>query len=189
MSLALLSSVFHYDDKALNMEHELLDTCVRGKIIMESSKEDIFSHLAACRTAERIMDLLPTFKARELFCRQALKTVSVTATVSYMGDVEWGSIEKHINCMSTYCNAGAPIVEIDYVNDKFFFTLTSNMDLKDYASKMRRMFIEMGFVCGELSCQIYKTDPRKIDLPKFGLTKETFMIIKAAKTLAKEAKK
>lgn len=175
-----------FNEKAFSFNIEMLHTIVRGRVIFDSSEDESNKFVAnIINNVPGLLNALPSYKSKQLLALQSTNTVRNTATVSYVGKFDFGDVEKHILETYTFCDSKTPIMEISYVNGKFFFSLTAKFDEDSYIEDIKKQCDECGFDTSDIQKISFKVDPGKVKLAKFGLNKETIELVSTVKKLKK----
>lgn len=182
----LSTSIFHFDEKRMQMDNELLNTCVRGKIIADCSEEKLFPALAGVRSLSKIFEYIKDDASRKLLCLKSTESARTTANISYAGKTDFGSISKHITGFYTCCNSCVPTLEINYNKGIFYCSLSSNGNVKEYAQKFVNTLNDMHIKCSEIEDVHFTKSRGKRNKPKFGLNLATLHLIKGISKYKKE---
>ncbi len=180
-------SKFSFVKKTFAMDEMKLQTCVRGRIIADSSETKLFSQLANTQKMAKIFEAVTRLDSRRLICTRVMETPRATATISYVGAVKWGSMENHIKSIHTFTDSAMPILEINYINGKFYFALTSRIDTERYARRLYDYFNKLGFECEDFEKQVFRTADRKAKKIKFGLNRATIGLLLGMRKLKKQS--
>ncbi|MDO4487645.1 MAG: hypothetical protein Q4B67_00945 [Eubacteriales bacterium] len=150
-------SCFDYDKRAFSMDRTRLNTCVRGRLILDCDDVNIIPQIASPRKYLDYLKMMPTLAEKRGLSARTYIPVS-TASISYVGKCDMGSIEKHLNHVYTFSYGDMPLLEINAVNGKFCFTFSSRADNICYMEKIREKIMEIGVECTELKTMEFKED-------------------------------
>lgn len=179
-------SVFNFNKENLALGEKELNVQVRKNIIADTNEEKLFPFLAGMKKLFRILDLMDDVKTKQLMCQRATTVPKATVAESYVGIVPFGSMEKHIKGIYSFCETPLPLVEINYINGRFFYSISAENDISDFANKLMENFNALGFECSEVECQELKTGKRDCKFPKAGLNLTTLKMIKAVNKYKKK---
>lgn len=172
-------SVFSFDDEKLKMDDKNLNALVRKQLSEDATEDKVFSFTSSLKQLFDIMENMNDVRTKQLMCYNSSSGSVATVAESYVGIVKFGSIEKHIKEMYLIVESPVPLVEINYINGKFFFSITSDLDIDNLIQNFYNRFKSLDFDCSELKRMVLKNTGKNPDFPKLGLNPTTFKMFKA----------
>jgi len=185
----LQSSVFHFDEKILNMEDEMMHTCVRGKLITDSDRDRLLVQLSRIRLVDKLFGYMRSLKARQLLACQSTDKPISSGNISYAGAFDFGGIAYHIQGIYTYAEAATPLLEINYINGRFYLALSASFDAKELAEHICKECRLMGIDCTEPEQLVLKAGLGKSNKTKLGINMATIQMIAAVNKVKKGREK
>jgi len=173
----LQSCTFRFEKKSFEMDTEMLDTCVRGKTIVDSSDIVMIPKLKGMLKLDKAFSYMPSVDAKRILAKKCVERARCTASVSYAGRMSYGSIDRHIKSLYSFVDSVTPVLEINSINDRFYFSLTTCFDGEKYAQALCQCFEETGIKCSELQTLELSEGIGKIKKIKMGFNLATFQVI------------
>lgn len=147
-------SVFKYSTSIMSQSEEMLYTCVRGKVIHDSEPDMLIKILNNSCQFYDYLSMIPSLEQKKQMSSGVLAMKICSAIVSYVGIVKFGEMEKHIESIHTYCDSAFPIVEINYINNRFFFTFSFKFSAEPLVNTFWKLMDQAGFCCSPLNTEV-----------------------------------
>ncbi len=144
----LCSAIFvRYPYRLHNLDISKICTCTRGAVTLQSQPENVIYY--AKQTKERLENLLklPDIQSkRDALSKAALQdSVNNTFSVSYVGQVDYGSVTEHLEGMHYYTDGSTYktlFIEIASFGDRFYISLLQGFSSdRYYKSLLNRLSI------------------------------------------------
>lgn len=121
----LATSAFTFDERIMEFDEEKLYTCVRGKLIADTSESKLYPTLNGLGLLCNKINSLPTVEEKHELCKKVAVSPRNTVSISYTGRVDYGSIENHILDVIVLSAGDLPLIELSSVHGRLGFTYSS----------------------------------------------------------------
>lgn len=175
-----LCSTTRFDRKTLAMDVSRQHAFVRNQVRKDTLPEKILYELNCSWSFRRVLECMTSIKPRRLICQKITDAPAASATISYVGRFDFGSIEKHINGIYTITDSSiCPVLELNCTSDRFFFSLNTCFDARDLAQVIYETCVALDLDCSELVMSSFARDKGKSRRMHLGLNRSTFKLISA----------
>lgn len=143
-------------------------TCTRGAVTVQSQPEDVlFYAQQQKKSLEKLLEL-PDIKSKsEVLSKKALEdSVNNTFSVSYVGKIDYGSLNEHIKNVHNYTDGSTYktlFIEISSFGEWFYITVLQGFSSDTYYKAMLKILAQNGIEYIEEGAVL--PDTPKIDLP------------------------
>lgn len=155
----LHTAICEFDDKLDHMDITKKNTIIRGRILLQSDEMVIVPRLAGMVALDKYFLQIPDKETKKAISRNVIGDRGVTAAISYVGKIDWGSMEKHIKSCYSYTDIASLIIEINYANGMFYYAFTQRFDDDCYAREFCNILDQYGIEHTDIkSMELYKND-------------------------------
>lgn len=180
----LMCMTTSFNDKLFSEDPQMVNADLRRRIKEFTQIENIQKELAYCISLKRMLSNISGIEGKRLLCKRATEVPRTTATVSYVGKVDYGGVSKHIRSVYAFGDSVCPLLEINCTSDRFYFSFNTKFDGLPYMQAINKSLTENGIECSPVkSLRKVYADSKTYRL-HFGLNRPTFQVIKALRKSA-----
>ncbi len=142
-----------YDDRTDRMSVERQLTCTRGAILLQTDPDNIRFQIRKNAEFAASVDELATIDERRKAYKEGIQSIVTcpeTASVSYIGRIDWGGIGEYIRDFALESAAISSPLMLAFapLDGWFYVTMVLNQTADFYADGLASLFIESG-ICAE----------------------------------------